>query len=527
MCLVNITFSGGGRVVTLENYKVRSILAFPAKGLSGRRKIFTNVREITAENVVEVLNRALAVHSMNAAEITYLYQFYKGIQDIRHKKKFVRENINHKVTVNRANEIVTFKSSYLLNEQLQYISHGGDDTTSQKVNTLNEYMRAESKAARDKEIVDWFHICGVAERFVDTDKEAGERDGAPYNLYTLDPREAFVIYSAKIGEKPMAGIILQYDDNDRLYANIYTGTRMFEVHDGQVTRDDPHIMGGIPLVEYVNNDARMGAFEIVIPILNSINQLESDAVDSVQDFVNGFDVFQNCEIEDGSYSQLAIGGKAVKIKTVVQGVEAKVYRVASELSQDGVQERIDDLTDAYLEICGMPNRNGGSSTSDTGVAVLFRDGWSAADARAKDTEVLFKRSEREFDRIVLNICSSRPGGLDLKLSEFELDFPRGNLNNMQSKVQVLCEMLNNPKIHPKYAFTLSNIFDDAEEAYRVSSEYYEEYQKEQDQKIQEELDRERERIKNNADRGDAGTVSSGGSDGQSTEQTGTEKSGAA
>lgn len=498
--------------MTLENYKVRNILSFPAKGLSGRRKIYTNVDEITERNAVEVLQKTLAVHCLNVAEITYLYQFYKGVQDIRFKKKYVRENINHKVTVNRANEIVTFKSSFLLSEPLQYISHGGNDETSQKVNILNEYMRSESKEARDKEIVDWFHICGVAERLVLTDAEAGKRDGAPFYLYTLDPRDAYVIYSAKIGERPMGGVILQYDNDGRLYANLYTGTRMFEVKGDEITKNEAHILGGIPLIEYVNNDARMGAFEIVIPILNSINQLESDAVDSVQDFVNGFDVFQNCDIEDGSYSQLAIGGKAVKIKTVTQGMEAKVYRVSSEINQEGVQKRIDDMTSAYLEICGMPNRNGGLSTSDTGTAVLFRDGWSEAESRAKDTETLFRRAEREFDKIVLNICGSRPNGLKLKISEFDLEFPRGNLSNMQSKVQTLCEMLNNPKIHPKYAFQISNIFDDAEEAYRVSNEHYEEYQKNQEEKLEKELDRERERIRNNGGTGNAGTVSSGGSD---------------
>ena len=51
-------------------------------------------------------------------------------------------------------------------------------------------------------------------------------------------------------------------------------------------------------------------------------------------------------------------------------MEAKVYRIASELNQTNTQTIVDDLEDAYLTICGMPNRNGGSSTSDTGQAVF-------------------------------------------------------------------------------------------------------------------------------------------------------------
>ena len=199
--------------------------------------------------------------------------------------------------VNRANEIVTFKTAYLLNEPIQYISHG--DGVSEEIAKLNEFMRAEDKESHDKEIVDWLHICGVAERLVLTDGMAGEDGGAPFYLYTLDPREAFMIYSAAVGEKPMAGVVIRYDEQDRMFAEVWTESRKFTVTKDSV-EEESHVLGGIPLIEYENNMARMGAFETVIPILNGINQLESDAVDSVQDFVNGFDVFQNCEIADGS-----------------------------------------------------------------------------------------------------------------------------------------------------------------------------------------------------------------------------------
>lgn len=475
--------------MTLENYTVRAIDLFPAEGLTGRRRILTPVKEITADNVREVLAEALGIHAMNAAEIGYLWSYYKGKQDIRNKTKQVRENINNKVTINRANEIVTFKTAYLLNEPIQYVSYGCDKGVSDRVNRLNEYMRAEDKESKDKEIVDWMHIGGVAERLVLPDPE-DEQDGAPFCVYTMDPRDAFVIYNSGIGQKPLAGVILQIDEDRKHIATVYTKDMCFTVK-GDIVASEGHILGGIPLVEYVNNDARMGAFETVISILNNINILESNAVDSVEDFVNGFDVFQNCDIEDGAYSSLSIGGKAVKVKTVTAGMEAKVYRVASELTQGGVQTRIDDFTDSYLTICGMPNRNGGSSTSDTGTAVIMRDGWSEAESRAKDTEKTFTRSEREFLRIVLNICATRDG-LDLKLSDIKTEFLRKNLANLQSKVQVLCELLNNPKVHPKLAFEAAALFKDNEEAYRISSEYYEQQTADQEASLREEVDRVRD-----------------------------------
>lgn len=475
----------------LEAYTVRDVVTFPKAGLTGRRKIMLPIDEINRGNVEDVLSKALAVHALNAGEITYLYNYFKGSQDIRDKVKLVREEINNIVTINRASEIVAFKTSYLLSEPVQYIAHGGDDRVSGNVNTLNEFMRLEDKESHDKEIVDWMHICGVAERMVLTDEMAGIDDGAPFYIYTLDPREAFCIYSSKLGKKKLAGVILQQDDDEKWFATVYTDKWCFKVYsDGNVS-EEPHYLGGIPLIEYLNNEARIGAFEPVIPILNAINQLESDAVDSVQDFVNAFDVFANCEIDKETYAGLSVGNSAVKIKTITPGIEAKVYRVSSEINQTGVQTRVDDLTESYLTICGMPNRNGGLSTSDTGSAVIYRDGFVAAHARAVDTATMFRRSEKEFDRIVLNICKAKKK-LDLSISEFEPKFPLGNLTNIQSLTQIFVELLNQPFVHPKVAYEVgSGLFKDPETAYRMSEEWYNKNLEDQEAQLNGEMERER------------------------------------
>lgn len=457
---------------------------WPNDGLHGRRVVYTNKKRITKDNIIEVVGNALTVHMQNAREIQYLYDYYRGRQDIRLKEKVVRPEINNKVMVNRANEIVTFKTAYLLGEPLQYVSAGGDDNVSEQVNRLNEFMRAENKDSKDKEIADWMHICGVAVRMVLQDEE-GEEEGSPVSIYTLDPRDAFVIYHSGVGHKRIAGVLRQWDEDNKPYFCVYTRDRYYEIKGDKVTLNEARTVPYIPIIEYVNNEARMGAFEVVLPLLNAINTVESNRVDSVQDFVNAYDVFQNCEIEDEQYSKLSTGGKAVNIKGQ-PGLEAKVYRIASELNQTNTQTLVDDMYDTALTICGMPNRNGGSSTSDTGTAVIYRDGFAEAESRAKDSEKTWIRSERDFLRIVLFICRNR-ADLNLRLSDIKPEFTRKNLSNVQSKVQVLCEMLNNSKIHPKLAFQTCGVFGDAEEAYRISQSYYDEQQAELTRSLRDEI----------------------------------------
>ena len=130
----------------------------------GRTQIYTDVATITAENVADVLENALKVHTVNRTDIEYLWDYYRGKTPILDKVKEVRESINHKINVNRANEIVTFKKGYGFGEPIQYIRRGIDDSQSDEVQKLNEYMFLSGKHAKDSELAEWLYVCGLGMR---------------------------------------------------------------------------------------------------------------------------------------------------------------------------------------------------------------------------------------------------------------------------------------------------------------------------------------------------------------------------
>lgn len=442
--------------------------------MSGRRVIKTSETEITEANVIEVLNKALAIHSINRSEIDYLWKYYKGDQPIRYRVKDVRPEICNKIVENRANEIVSFKVGYLCGEPIQYVSRNGGEGVVNAINTLNEYMFAEDKAAQDQELVEWQMVCGTAYRLVLPD-EPGEEDEAPFELYTLDPRDTFVVYSNEIGNKPMMAVKYSKDDNEIFHYSIYTENRYFHV-DGDILNHEkckPHALDMIPIFEYPANNARLGAFEIVLPLLDAINRVDSNRMDGIEQLVQAFIKFINCDISKEEYEEFLQLG-AIKVKSV-DGQTADVDMVTSELNQTQSQTFKEDVYNAVLTICGMPNRNGGASTSDTGSAVLLRDGWSDAEARAKDSENVFKRSEKKMLKLVLRICRDL-GELNLYLKDIDMKFTRRNYEAIQSKSQVLISMLQEPKIHPQLAFQHSGMFSDSESAYTMSMKYYEEQQ---------------------------------------------------
>lgn len=174
-------------------------------GLYGRRMIKSDETEVTVENVVAILNKALPYHWENRSEIQYLWYYYRGLQPILNREKQVRPEICNKIVENRANEIVSFKSGYLMGEPLQYVSRGNGDNLSDAINQLNEFVFAEEKPAKDKELADWFHICGTSFRMVLPDEGVDEDDDSPFEIYTLDPRNAFVVYNKRSWKQAASG----------------------------------------------------------------------------------------------------------------------------------------------------------------------------------------------------------------------------------------------------------------------------------------------------------------------------------
>lgn len=442
--------------------------------MNGRRVIRTSVREINRENLLEVLLKALSDHALNRSEIDYLWNYYRGKQPILHRTKEVRPEICNKIVENRANEIVSFKVGYLCGEPIQYVGRNGEEATTKAITALNELMFAEDKATKDQEIVEWQMICGTGYRLVLPD-EPGEDDEAPFEIHTLDPRDTFVVYSNEIGHKPMMGVKYYKDDEQILHFSIYTENRYFLVEGDRIIEEKAHALDTIPIFEYPANNARLGSFEIVLPLLDTINNIESNRMDGMEQTIQAFIKFVNCDITAADFKELKDLG-AIKVKSV-DGATADVDVVTNDLNQDQSQTLKEDCYNAILTICGIPNRNGGSSTSDTGAAVLLRDGWSLAEARAKDSEHMFKKSEKKMLKLVLRICRDLGDGVNLRLKDIDMKFTRRNYEAIQSKSQVLVSMLQQPKIHPMLAFSHCGLFTDPESAYALSMKHYEDEQK--------------------------------------------------
>ena len=451
----------------------------PGRILYGRRDIYSGVDEITRDNVIDEVNSALVYHWKNLEEEEYLYWYRRGLQPILQRTKERNTIVLNKVVENHAEEIVAFKNGYFLMEPARYVSRRSGAKS--KVDKLNEYLYRSGKGDVDNALADWFHMVGKAALYIESNKD----EDTPVRCYALDPRSAFVVYSLRPGNEPLYAVNMVMGA-DTVSIDVYTKDSVYRLSGAaksgnasteknftatasEILNVEGNPLGAIPIIEYRYNSVNMGAFESVVYLLDAINNVQSNRIDGVEQFIQSIAVAVNCQFEDDVTADKIRKAGMIALRSV--GENKADFRILSEeLDQQQTQTLVDDLYDQALRICSMPTTTkGGKSTSDTGSAVIFRDGWEQAAASARNTEDLFKQSNRLFDKIFTDILRAK-GLLDIKLIDFELNFVRNETANVQSKAQAMQTMLA-AGMHPELAFAKSGISNDPVADIKMSEPY--------------------------------------------------------
>ena len=442
-------------------------------GHYGRKMIVSSRKKISsADEAIEELNKALPIHNQNRREIDYLFHYVSGDQPILYREKEVRPEINNKIVENHALEIDRFMTAQNYGEPIQYTSVKESSGKSSEIDKLNNYMKTRSKDYHDIVLGDWQSTCGTAYRETWSVQRSDADDGEPlFDLCSPDPRNNFIIYSKAKGNPPLMSVSIEKDENDHVMYYCTTKTNVWCIQDDKVVESDSSVNGHgrILLVEYPNNPRRLSDIEIVITMLDAINNVQSNRVDGIEQFVQAFIKFVNCEIDENTFLKMCKLG-ALKVKTVNPSLPADVDMVSSQLDQQQTQVSKDDLYKNMLIIEGMPSREQNTG-GDTGQAVYLRNGWDFAEQRAKIDVPVTKRSEREFLKIVLNILKTKQQiSSDLTIADIDIKITRNKTDNMLVKAQALMYLLEKG-ISPKIAIQTCDLWGDPEKVYVESKPY--------------------------------------------------------
>lgn len=436
------------------------------RGGGGLSVAYTGESEITPLNAAHVIAKTYKVFERNRTLATYLWNYYKGDQPVLYREKKVRDDITNRVVENHAYELVQFKNGQTYGEPVQYVSRQKSDAVSRNVDKLNDLMDCAGKPLKDINSGEWTSAVGTGFKAVQY-SPSGDR---AFRIVVPTPLNCYIIYNSST-EEPILAVQVITDPYGRSYFQAFSETHSIRVANGVVEEFKPHLFGGIPIVEYPNNQNRIGDIELAIDLFDSINNLQSNRLDAVEQFVQAWVKFVNCEVDEEQFMKMKMFGALVVKSNNGDGNKADVDVMSQELGQDQAEIFKGDLLDAIYSIEGIPNREGNTG-GDTQGAVELRNGWDFSKQRARLKDAYVIDGDKRLSRLAIacqNLRADLNDPVELNDRDYTAQVSHSPTDNMYIKAETL-QMLLNSNIHPQVAIKTSGLWADSEKVYSMSKE---------------------------------------------------------
>ena len=466
----------------------------------GRKKIYTDVKEIMYENVISVLNRALSDHQYNRTQIDFLVNFEKGFQPLQ-RKKVVRKEIDVQSISNLAHQITEFWLGYFWGNHMAFVQksdkHPKGNSSAENdsaITLLNQMYDAEDMEMKDQILAYYLEVCGTCCQLIDIKRE---KDESAFDLITLNPRYSFVVYSSDAYEKPMMGVSFSENENGDCIYTCITKDRVYiiknatKIINGEKKEEKYHAehsgeanpFGMVNIIEFERSTDRTGVFERQIDELNALNILESDLVNDVAQTTQanwwGNDI-QLEEDEQGNVKGIQ-GGQWILTKTAGNGQKPDIKALVLNYDYVGVLQNIQAKHDGILERTFTPKQTEQSGGSTTG-ATSLSSGWTATEAVACKQAQIIKSAYKQRNKLALLAIQKSPYTLadsellKLKNTDIEIRPIRQKTFDMASKINSLATMIQN-QVHPRIAMESIDFFPNLAAAIEDSVPQMLEYQK--------------------------------------------------
>lgn len=468
---------------------------------TGRKRIYSDARQINEKNIIDVLGKALIEHMSNAEQIKYLLNYEAGDQPLQRPKK-IRSDINVKVCDNLANEITEFKLGYNYGNPITYIQRSDKDL---KGNTpeeddkaillLNEMLEFECASSLDQEMLRFMEICGIGFQMVDIkmDYEEGE---AVFDLITLNPLNTFIVYDTSVKHNPLMGVVFSESENGEIHYTCFTNSKRYEVT-AQLVIDnnkesvsfnfgkrsgEKNPLGRIPIVEFNRSHDRMGCFERQISDMDNLNILVSDFTNNVAQDTQALWWGNDFEFPvDPTTGQQTPpkSGQWIITQSTQEGKTPKVQPLVINTKYEGILNNIKYRRDIIKQKCSVPVQQE-SNSGATGMAMSMSTGWQAAEVSALREAQMVVRGKMKIAGLIIKAIKISPNTpsdsplLKLSLSDIKPSLIRNKTYDLVNKVNAYATLISHG-VHPRHCLSVVEAFADPNLVYEDSKPYLEDY----------------------------------------------------
>ena len=398
----------------------------------GAKVLRMNLPEVVGEKEIQVL---LQWHAGQLTRYQKLMDYYKGKHEILNRPAKTDSNkANNKEVNNYAKYITEVLTGYFIGKPVTYSKEEDENNVDE---LLKDVLKRNDEQDENLDLCKQASIFGHAYEVLWNDSDASIKfnESSPMTTFAImDPAAIGEKIIAAVRRVKVADLFSETSYETIEYITDKSVTKWKVEIDGNNSKytqgeETPHSFGIVPVVEYKNNNDRIGDFEGVLSLIDSYNVFSSDCTNNIEDFVSAY---------------LALFGMEATTpeditKARDQGVllfpqDGKGEYITAQLdstSNDFNRKRLKDDIHKFSMTPDLTDENFGSTQS--GVAMQFK--LFTTEQVAVNKERKFKKGLQRRLELILNslyaLTGTKNDYLDIKI-DFTRNIPQNNVEIVET-----------------------------------------------------------------------------------------------
>ena len=377
---------------------------------------------------LEVLGNFIQRHRATVSRYKTLRKMYIGEHSILDETyRADTWKPNNKLVANYAKYIVDTFNGYFMG--IPVATSHDTDSVNEYINFIEGYNDIDDNNAELSKLCD---IYGHGFEIIFADEEA------QIGIKAVDPREGFIIYDNSIRAKTLFGVRYKVNSQNEIEGSISDDTQIqyFDNKNGKMkyTEAIPHYFGRVPMVEYLENEERLGAFESVETLINAYNKAISEKANDVDYFADAYMKILGARLDNGTMEEI----KKNRIINMIgpdtrQLIVEFMEKPNADVTQENLIERLENLIFTISMVANINDMNFGTSS---GIALKYKLQSMSNLANTKERKFVKGFSQRY--RIIANYPQAKITPEDVATLHYS--FTRNVPNNLAEEAETAIKL---------------------------------------------------------------------------------------
>lgn len=256
------------------------------------------------EAIANLANDYIVHHyTYQAPRITMLQRYYYGDNDIHYwvNDKVANGRADNRIASGFPKFITNMRVGYRLGKPIQFKWSDNNDPNNKIIDLVKKFNNLNDEEYHEKVMGINLSITGRAYELLYTGESVQDSNGdwsiPDVHLKAIDPATCFVVYDTTVESKPLFAVryyAYEFNDETVYYADVYTSNKLYHYKmqtantDGKMEylSDDDLSFDQVPIIEYYNNENRVGDWEQKIDNIDAYDLAMSEMANSQEDFAN-------------------------------------------------------------------------------------------------------------------------------------------------------------------------------------------------------------------------------------------------